>query len=99
MCFEKQPLNSGCFFINCKKECLKMPADSKPFSTETYLNPVYPRSFPDPFVLKFRGEYFAYCTDFWRDGRVFGVLRSRDLVNWTEIGGAMQKLDNDAPFY
>jgi GH43 family beta-xylosidase len=76
-----------------------MPADSKSFSTETYLNPVYPRSFPDPFVLKFRGEYFAYCTDFWRDGRVFGVLRSRDLLNWTEIGGAMQKLDNDAPFY
>ncbi len=76
-----------------------MPADSKSFSTGTYLNPVYPRSFPDPYVIKFRGEYFAYCTDFWRDGRVFGVLRSRDLVDWTEIGGAMQKLDSDAPFY
>jgi GH43 family beta-xylosidase len=76
-----------------------MPADSKPLTAETYQNPVYPRSFPDPFVLKFRGEYFAYCTDFWRDGRVFGVLRSRDLVNWTEVGGALEKLDNDAPFY
>ncbi|MEP6902032.1 MAG: glycoside hydrolase family 43 protein [Actinomycetota bacterium] len=76
-----------------------MPTDFTIFSTETYLNPVYPHSFPDPFVLKFRGEYFAYCTDFWRDGQVFGVLRSRDLVNWTEIGGAMKKLDNDAPFY
>jgi GH43 family beta-xylosidase len=77
-----------------------MPSDSKSFLTETYLNPVYPeRSFPDPFVLKFRGEYFAYCTDFWRDGRVFGVLRSRDLVNWTEVGGAMKKLETDAPFY
>ena len=76
-----------------------MPADPKSFSTDTYLNPVYPRSFPDPYVIKFRGEYFAYCTDFWRDGRVFGVLRSRDLVNWTEAGGAMQKLESDAPFY
>ena len=76
-----------------------MLVDSKSFSTETYLNPVYPRSFPDPFILKFRGEYFAYCTDFWRDGRVFGVLRSRDLVNWTEIGGAMRRLETDAPFY
>jgi GH43 family beta-xylosidase len=64
-----------------------------------YLNPVYPHSFPDPFVLKFRGEYFAYCTGFWRDGKVFGVLRSRDLVNWQETGGAMQPLANDAPFY
>ena len=76
-----------------------MPEDSKPFSIETYLNPVYTRSFPDPFVLKFRGEYYAYCTDFWRDGRVFGVLRSRDLIHWTEVGGAMEKLDNDSPFY
>jgi GH43 family beta-xylosidase len=76
-----------------------MLADFPNYTTETYLNPVYPHSFPDPFVLKFRGEYFAYCTDFWRDGRVFGVLRSRDLVNWTEVGGAMQKLDNDSPFY
>ncbi|HVE60158.1 MAG TPA: glycoside hydrolase family 43 protein [Pyrinomonadaceae bacterium] len=76
-----------------------MSADLTNFTTETYLNPVYPHSFPDPFVLKFRGEYFAYCTDFWRDGRVFGVLRSRDLVNWTEVGGALQKLETDAPFY
>jgi GH43 family beta-xylosidase len=78
---------------------VKMPEDSKSRLTANYLNPVYPRSFPDPFVLKFRGEYYAYCTDFWRDGRVFGVLRSRDLVNWTEIGGAMEKLESDAPFY
>ncbi|HEX8249400.1 MAG TPA: family 43 glycosylhydrolase [Pyrinomonadaceae bacterium] len=67
--------------------------------SETYLNPVYPHSFPDPFVIKFRGEYYAYCTDFWRDGNVFGVLRSRDLVRWQEIGGAMQPLETGAPFY
>ncbi len=66
---------------------------------EIYLNPVYPRSFPDPFILKFRGEYFAYCTDFWRDGKVFGILHSRNLVDWTEIGGAMNRLETDAPFY
>jgi GH43 family beta-xylosidase len=67
--------------------------------SQTYLNPVYPRSFPDPYVFKFRGEYFAVCTDFWNDGKVFGVLHSRDLVNWREVGGAMTRLDSDAPFY
>ncbi|HEY0051532.1 MAG TPA: glycoside hydrolase family 43 protein [Pyrinomonadaceae bacterium] len=76
-----------------------MTENSAALFSETYLNPVYPHSFPDPFVLKFRGEYFAYCTDFWRDGKVFGVLRSRDLVNWQEIGGAMQPLETGAPFY
>jgi len=66
---------------------------------EKYRNPVYAHSFPDPFVLKFRGEYYAYCTGDWSDGRIFGVLRSRNLVDWTEIGGAMTRLERDAPFY
>ncbi len=66
---------------------------------ENYLNPVFPKSFPDPFVLKFRGEYFAYCTDFWSDGRVFGVLHSRDLVHWSELGGAMPPLETNPPYY
>lgn len=68
-------------------------------SGRTYINPVYKRSFPDPFVLKHSGEYFAFCTGVWTDGRVFGVLRSPDLVTWTEIGGAMERLETDAPFY
>lgn len=66
---------------------------------ETYINPVYPHSFPDPFVLKFRGEYFAYCTGDARDGNIFEVLRSRDLVNWTYIGSAMEPLASRPPFY
>jgi GH43 family beta-xylosidase len=69
------------------------------FFAKTYTNPVYPHSFPDPFVFKFRGEYYAFSTDFADDGKVFRVLRSRNLVDWTEIGGAMQRLDNDSPFY
>ena len=65
----------------------------------SYLNPVYSRSFPDPFVLKFGGEYFAYATGFAPDGDVFMTLRSSDLVDWTEIGGAMKPLDDSPPYY
>ena len=76
-----------------------MTENSAALFSETYLNPVYPHSFPDPFIIKFRGEYYAYCTDFAPDGKVFGVLRSRDLVNWQALGGAMQPLETGAPFY
>lgn len=76
-----------------------MTENSAAFFPETYLNPVYPHSFPDPFVLKFRGEYFAFCTGIRHDGKVFGVLHSRNLVDWKEIGGAMTRLETDAPFY
>jgi GH43 family beta-xylosidase len=63
----------------------------------TYQNPVYAKSFPDPFVLKYCGEYWAYCTGTWLDGRWFGVLRSRDLVDWEEVGGALEPLPGEWP--
>jgi GH43 family beta-xylosidase len=66
---------------------------------ETFTNPVYPHSFPDPFVLKFRGEYFAYCTGDAPDGNVFGILRSGDLVHWEPAGSAMSPLASSPPFY
>ena len=69
------------------------------FSTDTYQNPVYPHSFPDPYVLKFGADYYGYSTDFASDGNVFGVIHSRDLVNWTYCGGAMKPLDPSPPFY
>src|SRR5262245_10257674 len=57
-----------------------------------FLNPVYDRAFPDPFILKHLSEYWAYSTGFWDDGRCFGLLRSRDLIHWTEMPGAMEPL-------
>ncbi len=66
---------------------------------QTYQNPVWPGSFPDPFVLKFRGEYWAYCTGFWTDGRCFGVLHSRDLVRWEPRAGALETLPGGHPCY
>ncbi|MFP5264333.1 MAG: glycoside hydrolase family 43 protein [Blastocatellia bacterium] len=56
----------------------------------TYLNPVHNRPCPDPFVLKHLGEYWCYSTGFWHDGRCFGVMHSRDLVEWRELAGAME---------
>jgi GH43 family beta-xylosidase len=65
----------------------------------TYLNPVYPRSFPDPFVIKYCGTYYAYSTGHASDGRIFEVLTSTDLVNWHPQGGAMEPLTTGEPFY
>lgn len=65
----------------------------------TYQNPVFPESFPDPFVLKFCGEYFAYCTGFARDGLAVGVAHSLDLVNWRYVGGALRPIASEPPYY
>lgn len=60
----------------------------------TYVNPVYDASFPDPFVLR-SDAYYAFCTGFADDGRVFGVIASADLVEWHSLGGAMEPLAGD----
>lgn len=59
----------------------------------TYTNPVYPHSFPDPFVLRHAGAYYAFGTTGQSrtpgDGRVFAVLTSKNLVDWQPVGGAL----------
>lgn len=75
-----------------------MSADP-PVRSGHYRNPVYNYSFPDPFVLRWAGRYFAYGTGGADDGRVFPVLTSDDLVNWSYAGGAMTRLDPDHIHY
>lgn len=70
-----------------------------PPQARTYLNPVFPQTFADPFVLKYRGQYWAYCTGLQEDGGAFGVLRSPDLVSWQAVGSAMVPLPGDHPCY
>jgi GH43 family beta-xylosidase len=64
--------------------------------TIRYQNPVWPGYFADPFVLRTTaGEYYAYGTGpTGQDGRPFPVLRSKDLVNWEHLGGALEPLTN-----
>ena len=76
---------------------MSVKPEQKP--ADMYLNPVYRHSFPDPFVLRHGGHYFAYATGHAKDGGVFDVLTSPDVVNWTYVGAAMQPLDDPAPFY
>lgn len=62
----------------------------------TYRNPVWPGYFADPFVLRTRGEYYAYGTaetlERRADGRAaaFQILRSHDLVHWEPAGAALE---------
>lgn len=58
-------------------------------SNVAYTNPVYSGSMPDPSVIRHGGWYYAYGTGRTADGRIFTTLRSRDLVNWEKLGGAL----------
>lgn len=68
---------------------------------ETYTNPVYAGSMPDPFVLRHRGGYYAFGTiggERKTDGRIFTLLRSTNLVEWHELGGALIPPTTDAAY-
>jgi GH43 family beta-xylosidase len=64
-----------------------------------YLNPVYPHSSADPFVLRYLNEYWCYSTGFCADGRCFGVFHSLDLVDWQEFGSVMDPIDDCSSCY
>lgn len=52
---------------------------------EIYQNPIQKHGdFADPFVLRFNGKYYLYCTN--SDVRCW---QSEDLVNWTLAGAAV----------
>ncbi|MDB5073832.1 MAG: glycoside hydrolase, partial [Chloroflexi bacterium] len=65
-------------------------------SAATFCNPFWRGSFPDPFVLKVRGRYYAYGTEQQErpeaGARIFPILTSSDLVHWQEAGRALQPL-------
>jgi arabinan endo-1,5-alpha-L-arabinosidase len=60
-----------------------------------YSNPVWNDYMADPFVLKYKGEYWAYGTGRRQpDGRWFPVLHSKNLTEWEEAGGALEPLQD-----
>jgi beta-xylosidase len=65
-------------------------------ATQTaFVNPVYPRYFADPYVLRVGDTYWAYGTGPASDGdrAVFEILRSDDLVHWSTVGRALERVD------
>jgi arabinan endo-1,5-alpha-L-arabinosidase len=67
----------------------------------TYTNPVYAGSMPDPFVLRHRGVYYAFGTtggERKAEGRIYTVLRSTNLVDWRELGGALTPPSDDPAY-
>ncbi len=67
----------------------------------TFRNPFWSKNFPDPFVLKVRGRYYAYGTEGVRTPAqgtpVFPIVTSTDLVSWREVGKAMSAFG--APYH
>lgn len=62
----------------------------------SYTNPVYPKSFADPFVWQHEGMYYAVGTGpAGADGMRFPLLSSEDLVNWKALGHALTPVSSD----
>ncbi|HOC49615.1 MAG TPA: glycoside hydrolase family 43 protein [Verrucomicrobiota bacterium] len=84
-----------CFLMIFGAGCFGPPALSHGATGDSgaYTNPVYAASMPDPSVIRHEGIYYAFGTtgnSRTPDGRIFTVLRSRNLVEWEALGGALK---------
>ncbi|MFC9062635.1 family 43 glycosylhydrolase, partial [Streptomyces sp. NPDC057074] len=63
-----------------------------PESARTYTNPVLNADWSDPDVVRVGDDFYLTASSF---GRVPGLplLHSRDLVNWTLVGHALDRLE------
>lgn len=59
-------------------------------TSATFTNPVLDANFPDPFILKDGGRYYAYATNGSKGNVPYAV--SRDLVDWETRGDAFPRL-------
>jgi beta-xylosidase len=67
----------------------------------TYTTPVYAGSMPDPVVLRHEGAYYAFGTTGGArkpDGRIFTLLKSTNLVDGQELGGALTPPTTDTAY-
>ncbi|KAF1686181.1 glycoside hydrolase 43 family protein [Pseudoxanthomonas broegbernensis] len=69
------------------------PADAAhPLAAGQFRNPVLKGFYPDPSVVRVGGDYYLVASTFgWFPG--IPVFHSRDLVNWTQIGNAIDRPD------
>ncbi|WP_430791494.1 glycoside hydrolase family 43 protein [Actinoplanes sp. G11-F43] len=58
--------------------------------THTFTNPVIAGMHPDPSVCRVGDDYYLACSSFEYYPGV-PILHSRDLINWTQIGNALER--------
>ncbi|MFC8371358.1 family 43 glycosylhydrolase [Streptomyces sp. NPDC057238] len=68
-----------------------------PETADTYANPVLNADWSDPDVVRVGDDFYLTASSF---GRAPGLplLHSRDLVNWTLVGHALERLEPEAEF-
>ncbi len=66
-------------------------APARAAAAPSYRNPVIPADFPDPTVMRVGRDYWATATNHGALVPVFGLMRSRDLVNWKPAGAVFPR--------
>ena len=68
------------------------PSDALPLGANEYRNPILKGFYPDPSIARAGDDYYLVTSTFSYFPGI-PVFHSRDLVNWTQIGNAIDRPD------
>ncbi len=67
--------------------------NDNPLKPDEFYNPILQGCYPDPAITKKGDDYFLVCSSFAMFPGV-PIFRSKDLVNWTSLGGVLDDASN-----
>lgn len=69
---------------------------NNPLKSDEFYSPVLQGCYPDPAITRKGDDYFMVCSSFAMFPGV-PIFHSKDLVNWTDLGGVLNKVSEFNP--
>ncbi len=92
----KKTSKNSAIFSNAVYEGTDKVYIDNPLKPDEFYNPILQGCYPDPAITRKGDDYYMVCSSFAMFPGV-PIFHSKDLVNWTDLGGVLNNVDEFNP--
>ncbi|KFF05677.1 glycoside hydrolase family 43 protein [Flavobacterium reichenbachii] len=93
---KKEQSKKGPFFSNVTYTGEDEIYKNNPLKPDEFYTPILQGCYPDPAITRKGSDYYMVCSSFAMFPGV-PIFHSKDLVNWTDLGGVLNNIDEFNP--